>query len=147
MTETSTNAADRLAERVVAAMYERDAASQAIGLEIVEARAGCVKVTMQVRADMLNGHDICHGGFIFAMADSAFAFACNSFNEVTVAAGVTIDFLAPARKGDRLLATATVLSRARRTGLYDVSVTKKDGSLIATFRGRSHQLSGHVVPA
>lgn len=147
MSESSSKAADRLAERVVAAMYERDAASQAIGLEILEARAGCVKVTMQVRADMLNGHDICHGGFIFAMADSAFAFACNSFNDVTVAAGVTIDFLAPARKGDRLIATATVLSRARRTGLYDVTVTRKDGSPVAAFRGRSHQLSGHVVPA
>ena len=109
MSEGNSEAADLLAERVVAAMYERDAASRAIGLEILEARAGQVTVAMQVRADMLNGHAICHGGFIFAMADSAFAFACNSFNDVTVAAGVTIDFLAAAREGDRLIATARVV--------------------------------------
>lgn len=138
---------DALAARVVKAMFERDAASRALGVEILEVRAGYVKVSMPVRQDMVNGHGTCHGGFIFAMADSAFAFCCNSSNDVTVASGATIDFLAPARAGDRLIATAVSLWRARRTGLYEITVTKEDGTPIAAFRGRSHQLQGKVVPA
>ena len=139
-------AAQTLAERTVRAMYERDAASQGLGIEIVEVRPGFVRATMLVRPDMVNGHDIGHGGFIFALADSAFAFACNSYNAITVAAGATIDFLAPARKGDRLTATATELWRSRRTGLYEITVTNQQGTLVALFRGRSHQLKGQVVP-
>ena len=139
--------ANELAARVVRAMLERDAASRGLGVEVQEARAGYVKVAMLVRADMINGHDTCHGGYIFALADSAFAFCCNSFNDITVAAGVTIDFIAPARGGDRLIATATQISRGRRTGLYDVAVTNQGGVLIAAFRGRSHQLKGNLVPA
>jgi acyl-CoA thioesterase len=101
---------------------------------------------MLVREDMVNGHNICHGGFVFTLADSAFAFCCNSYNLVTVAAGATIDFLAPAQIGDRLFATAKELWRSRRTGLYEIEVTNQGGSLVALFRGRSHQLKGNVLP-
>ena len=139
-------AAQRLAERTVREMYARDAASRGLGIEIVEVRPGFVRATMLVRPDMVNGHDLGHGGFIFALADSAFAFSCNSYNAVTVAAGATIDFLAPARKGDRLTATASELWRSRRTGLYEITVTNQDGTVIALFRGRSHQIKGQVVP-
>ena len=138
--------AQMLAERTVRAMYERDAASQGLGIEILEVRPGFVRATMLVRPDMVNGHDIGHGGFVFALADSAFAFACNSYNAVTVAAGATIDFLAPAHKGDRLTATATELWRSKRTGLYEVTVTNQQGTIVALFRGRSHQIKGQVVP-
>jgi|SRR6185295_7671572 len=139
-------AAQALAERVVRAMYERDAASRGLGIEIIEVRPGFVRATMLVRPDMVNGHDIGHGGFIFALADSAFAFSCNSYNTITVAAGATIDFLAPAHQGDRLMATAAELWRSKRTGLYEVTVTNQQGTVIALFRGRSHQLKGPVVP-
>lgn len=146
MEQEAIDTADDLAARVAFAMYERDAASRTLGMELLEVRAGFAKLGMLVRADMVNGHDICHGGLIFSLADSAFAFCCNSFNRVTVAAGATIDFLAPARKSDRLISTATVLWRAKRTGLYEVTVTKEDGSQIAAFRGRSYQLEGQVIP-
>lgn len=135
-----------LAERAVRAMYERDSASRGLGIEIVEVRPGFVRATMLVRPDMVNGHDIGHGGFVFALADSAFAFSCNSYNAITVAAGATIDFLAPARTGDRLTATAAELWRSKRTGVYDITVTNQKGIVIALFRGRSHQLDGQVVP-
>lgn len=145
-TDPSNVTAQALAERVVRAMYERDAASRGLGIEIVEVRPGFVRAAMVVRPDMVNGHDIGHGGFIFALADSAFAFACNSYNAITVAAGATIDFLAPARKGDRLTATATELWRAKRTGLYEITVTNQEGTVVAHFRGRSHQIKGQIVP-
>jgi acyl-CoA thioesterase len=137
--------ADELASRVAKALFERDAASRGLGIEIEEVRAGYVKLSMLVRPEMLNGHDVCHGGFIFAMADSAFAFCCNSFNNNTLASGVTIDFLAPARRGDRLTAVATPIWRSRRIGLFEIVVTKQDGTQIAAFRGRSYQIAGNVV--
>jgi acyl-CoA thioesterase len=137
--------AQKLAERVVQTLFERDRASQALGIEVLEVRPGHIRAAMSVRADMLNGHDTCHGGFVFSLADSAFAFCCNSFNLVTVAAGATIDFLAPARKGDRLVAMARQLWRSKRTGLYEIEVTNQDGAMIALFRGRSHQLQGQVL--
>jgi acyl-CoA thioesterase len=137
--------AQLLAERVTRTLYERDRASQSLGIEILEVRPGFTRAAMSVRPDMVNGHDICHGGFVFTLADSAFAFCCNSFNAVTVAAGATIDFLAPAHKGDRLIATARQLWRSKRTGLYEIEVAKADGTVIALFRGRSHQLKGQIV--
>jgi acyl-CoA thioesterase len=140
------NASQQLAERTVQALYARDAASRGLGIEILEVRPGFIRAAMEIRPDMVNGHDICHGGFVFTLADSAFAFCCNSFNAVTVAAGATIDFLAPARKGDRLMATATQLWRSRRTGLYEITVTNQEGAPIAMFRGRSHQIKGQVIP-
>jgi acyl-CoA thioesterase len=138
--------AQALAERTVRTLFERDRASQALGIEILEVRPGYIRASMQVRPDMLNGHDTCHGGYVFTLADSAFAFCCNSFNAVTVASGATIDFLAPARAGDRLFATARQLWRARRTGLYEIEVRNHQDDLIALFRGRSYQLKGTVLP-
>ena len=134
-----------LAERVAAAMYERDTASKALGMTIVQVTAGHAELTMPVRADMLNGHAICHGGFIFTLADSAFAFACNSYNFNTVASGCGIDFVAPAREGDVLTARARERALAGRTGVYDVEVANQRGETVALFRGKSYRIKGHLV--
>lgn len=124
-------------------MWAADRASRLLGMEIVEVEPGRAKVSMVVRPDMINGWDVCHGGFIASLADSAFALACNSHGEVTVASGFDITFLESAHAGDTLLATAGERSTRGRTGIYDVTVirTDSDGSaLIAEFRGRSHSL-------
>jgi acyl-CoA thioesterase len=134
-----------LAELTAKTMYDSDAASQALGARVVSVGPGEASMSMTVRADMLNGHKTCHGGFIFALADSTFAFACNSRNAVTVAAGCTIDYLAPGFEGDVLTASATEYSLAGRTGVYDVQVTNQDGKRIAIFRGRSYRIKGQVV--
>lgn len=134
-----------LAELTAKSMYERDAASQAIGAKVGSVAPGKAAMTMTVRADMLNGHKTCHGGFIFALADSTFAFACNSRNDVTVASGCTIDYLAPAFEGDVLTAQAHEYSLAGRVGVYDVHVSNQDGKKIAIFRGRSYKIKGQVV--
>jgi len=137
--------AQALAERVAAGMYERDRASQAMGMQIGAIGPGYAELTMTVRADMLNGHAICHGGFIFTLADSAFAFACNSYNLTTVASGCAIDFVAPAREGDVLAAMARERSVSGRTGVYDIEVTNQRGETVAYFRGKSYRIKGHVV--
>jgi acyl-CoA thioesterase len=137
--------AQALAERCAEAMYERDRASQALGMRIVQIAPGFAAMTMTVRADMLNGHATCHGGFIFSLADSAFAFACNSRNLITVAAGCTIEFLAPAREGDVLTATGRERALAGRSGIYDIDVTNAHGATIAVFRGKSARIKGHVI--
>src|SRR4051812_30035660 len=111
-------AAQALAERVAAAMFTRDRASQALGMRIVRVAPGEADLTMTVRGDMVNGHAICHGGYVFTLADSTFAFACNSYNHNTVAQGCAIEYLAPAHEGDVLTATGRERSRARRTGVY-----------------------------
>jgi acyl-CoA thioesterase len=100
---------------------------------------------MTVREDMVNGHGLCHGGLVFALGDSAFAFACNSHNESTVAAAAGIDFLAAARQGDELTAEAAELWRTRRNGLYEITVTNQRGERVALFRGRSYRIDGQVV--
>jgi acyl-CoA thioesterase len=137
--------AQALAERVAAAMYARDLASQVLGMRIVRVGAGCAELSMRVRADMLNGHLTCHGGFIFSLADSAFAFACNSYNLTTVASGCTIEFVAPARENDVLTAFARERSVSGRTGVYDIEVINQDGAAIAFFRGKSYRIKGHVL--
>jgi acyl-CoA thioesterase len=137
--------AQALAERVADGMYSRDRASQALGMKIAKIGPGHAELTMVVRADMLNGHAICHGGFIFSLADSAFAFACNSYNLSTVASGCSIDFVAPARDGDLLTAVAQERSVSGRTGVYDIEVTNQRGETIAFFRGKSYRIKGHVV--
>ena len=137
--------AQALSERVVAGMYARDRASQAMGMKIGAVRPGHAAVSMTVRADMLNGHAICHGGFIFTLADSAFAYACNSYNLTTVASGCAIDFVAPAREGDRLTAVAQERSVSGRTGVYDIEVKNQRGETIAYFRGKSYRIKGHVI--
>jgi acyl-CoA thioesterase len=135
----------QLAEQVAQSLYALDKASQALRIRIVEVRPGYAQLSMEVRADMVNGHRICHGGMVFTLADSAFAFACNSHNENTVAAAASIDFLAPSHQGDELTATATEVWRSRRNGIYDVTVTNQEGTRIALFRGRSARIDGHVV--
>jgi acyl-CoA thioesterase len=137
--------AQALAERVAAGMYARDRASQAMGMQISAIGPGYAELTMTVRPDMLNGHAICHGGFIFTLADSAFAFACNSYNLTTVASGCAIDFVAPAREGDVLAAMARERSVSGRTGVYDIEVTNQRGETVAYFRGKSYRIKGHVI--
>lgn len=134
-----------LARQVGEAMFSRDPASSSLGMELLEIRPGYARMSMPVRADMLNGHAICHGGFVFMLADSAFAFACNSYNNVTVGAGCTIDYLAPVREGDLLVAEAVEVSLSGKTGIYDVSVRIADGHTVALFRGKSHRIAGHLV--
>ena len=122
-------------------MFGDDQASQSLGMQLLEVTPGAARLQMTVTAAMLNGHGMCHGGMIFALADSAFAFACNSHGEVTVAAAGSIEFLAPARAGERLIAEARELWRAGRNGLYDVAVTNAAGTVVAQFRGRSRRIT------
>ena len=128
--------ADGVRERLFAA----DRASRGLGMRIVDMAPGTATLAMPVRNDMLNGHGTCHGGFVAALADSAFAFACNSHGEPTVAAGFTVDFIAPGRVGDVLTARCTEVARAGRSGVYDAEVTNQRGERVAVFRGRSHTL-------
>ena len=137
--------AQALAERVAQAMYEQDRASQGMGMRIASVGPGRAVLTMRVRPDMVNGHAICHGGVIFTLADSAFAFACNSYNRNTVAQGCSIEFLAPAHDGDVLTASAEERSLAGRTGVYDIVVRNDRDQTIALFRGKSYRIQGHVV--
>jgi acyl-CoA thioesterase len=137
--------AQATAEKVRDVMLADDAASRMLGLQITEVAPGRAVATMTVRPDMLNGFAICHGGLIATLADSAFAFACNSRNALTVASGFGIDILKSARLGDVLTATATETSLAGRTGLYDITVTNQRGELVAVFRGRSHRLGERKV--
>ena len=136
-----------VAEASARAMYEQDRASQSLGMRIVEVRPGYARLAMKVREDMVNGHQICHGGLIFTLADSAFAFACNTYDLVTVAAAGTIEFLLAGRLGDELTATAEERTRTKRTGVYDVSVHNQRGECVALFRGRSHQIGGSITAA
>ncbi len=131
---------DELAGRCAAAMWAQDRASQQLGMSPPVVGPGRASLTMRVREDMVNGQGNCHGGVLATLADSAFAFACNTYDEVTVAAGFDIVFVAPARLGDQLTATALERARFGRSGLYDVSITRADGELVAEFRGRSRSL-------
>ena len=143
--ERSPQEAQALAERVAAAMFARDPASRGLGMRIESVGPGRAELSMTVRADMLNGHGICHGGFIFLLADSTFAFACNSYNRNTVAQGCSIDYIAPAYEGDLLRATGIERSRSGRTGVYDIEVRDPRGRTIALFRGKSYRIDGYVV--
>ena len=134
-----------LAELAGKAMFERDPASQALGMTLDEIRPGYARMSMPVRGDMLNGHGTCHGGYVFMLADSAFAFACNSRNYATVGAGCSIDYIAPARAGDLLTADAVEQALTGKTGVYDITVTNQEGRKVALFRGKSHRVGGHVV--
>ena len=135
----------QLAERVRDAMLADDHASRLLGLRAVSVGPGKAVFEMVVRQDMLNGHAICHGGLIATLADSTFAFACNAYNALTVAAGFSIDLLAPARLGDVLTATCTERAKTGRTGVYDTEVCNQRGERIALFRGRSHTALGKPV--
>ena len=142
MADDTARSAQETAERVRAGMLHNDRATQALGMQISDMQPGAATLTMTVRDDMLNGHDTCHGGLIAALADSAFAFACNSHGDLTVASGFAIDLLAPSRRGDVLTARCTEVSKTGRTGVYDVDVTNQRGERIAVFRGRSHTMKG-----
>lgn len=145
MNDTTTPQA--LAEQVRDHMQRHDRALQSLGMVVEAVGPGRATVSMTVREDMLNGFAICHGGLIATLADTAFAYACNAANELTVASGFSIDIVAPGRPGDRLTARAEELSRSGRTGLYDIAVQNQDGTRIAHFRGRSHTMKGRpVVP-
>ncbi len=124
------------------AMWRNDRASKSLGMQVLAIGPGSATLCMSVRDDMLNGHDICHGGFIATLADGAFALACNSYNEVTVAAGFDVNLIAAGRLGDVLTATASEVSKAGRTGVYDVSVKNQLGQAVAAFRGRSYSVKG-----
>ena len=145
MSKSGGDEAQRVAERSAQALYERDRASQALGMRLLEVRPGRARVVMTVRPDMVNGHDVCHGGIVFALAYSAFACACKSSNESTVAAAGAIDYLAAARAGDELTAQACELWRTRRNGIYEISVTNQRGERVALFRGRSYRIDGQVT--
>lgn len=147
MTDKHLNKAEAqaLAESVAESMWARDRATNALGMKIEEVRPGYARISMVVRGDMVNGHHICHGGLIFTLADSAFAYACNSYNKNTVASACNIDFLAPGREGDTLDAEAIEQSQAGRTGVYDVTVRDSAGKTIALFRGKSYRISGEVI--
>lgn len=137
--------AQALADATAEAMWSRDRAAQALGMRIVRVGPGSALLTMAVRSDMVNGHHICHGGMIFSLADTAFAYACNSYNKNTVASACHIDFLAPAKEGDMLEADAVEQSASGRTGVYDVTVRTAHGRTVALFRGKSYRISGEVI--
>ena len=139
-------AADRLAQACAEAMWQDDSASQHLGMRIEHVAAGTAQLTMTVRDYMTNGHGTCHGGYIFTLADSAFAFACNGYNRRTVAQHCSITFLSPVMEGERLTARATEVSRIGRSGLYDIRVTRESGAVVAEFRGHSRTVEGTHLP-
>jgi acyl-CoA thioesterase len=141
-------AADTLAQRVAQGMYARDvAARETMGIEIVAATEGSATLRMVVRELHLNGHAVCHGGFIFTLADTTFAYACNSRNHVTLAASAMIDFLKPARAGDVLTCVGVEQWAEGRHGVYNMTVSNQRGEVVALFRGKSAQIGGSVLPA
>jgi acyl-CoA thioesterase len=138
-------AAVNLASQCAQAMFSRDRASLGLGMRLIAVAPGSATVAMSVRADMIQGHGTCHGGFIFALADSAFAIACNTYNQATVGLGCSIDYVAPARLADTLTASCVQQSRSGRTGNYDVRVENQTGQLVALFHGKSYKVQGTVL--
>jgi acyl-CoA thioesterase len=137
---------DDIARACAQAMWKEDDASKGLGMEILEVKPGRATLAMTIRPHMVNGQRIAHGGFIFTLADSAFAFACNTHNERVVAAQGSITFIRPGKLGDRLIAEAREISRSGRSGIYDVTVTSGE-SVIAEFRGHSRSIGGTWLPA
>lgn len=134
-----------LARACADAMWKDDAASQSLGMSLVSVAPGQAVITMTVTERMVNGHKICHGGYIFTLADSAFAFACNTYNQRTVAQHCAVTFLASAKLGDKLVARAIERQRSGRSGIYDVTVTREDGNVIAELRGHSRTIEGELI--
>lgn len=126
-------------------MWRNDSASQHLGMQIDVSAAGKATASFTVRDMMVNGHGVCHGGYIFTLADSAFAFSCNTYNVVTFASSAAIEFVRPARTGDVLSAVAEERHRGGRTGIYDVTVSNQSGELVAIFRGRSHATRSAIL--
>lgn len=123
------------------AMRAADVAARSVGIELLEVKVGHARATMRVSEQMINGHGLCHGGYVFLLADTAFAYACNSHGPVTVASGADIVFVAPAHLHDLLFVEARERVRYGRSGVYDVTVTREDGEVVAEFRGRSRALA------
>jgi acyl-CoA thioesterase len=138
--------ATALARACAEVMWAQDVASRGLGMRLISVEPGRAVLSMMVSDTMINGHGMCHGGFIFMLADSAFAAACNSYNRRAVGQHCAITFLSPARSGDRLVARAVERSRAGRSGLYDVTVTGEEGPVIAEFRGHSRMIDGEIIP-
>lgn len=132
------------AEKASAAMFEQDIASREMGMKITSIAPGAATMTMRVAQNMINGAGICHGGFIFSLADSAFAFACNSYNRLTVAQQNQITYISPGRVNELLTASAVETALSGRSGVYDVTVTGEDGRIVATMRGLSRTIKGHL---
>lgn len=145
MSDTAPADAERLAHAAGASMYARDRATRKLGIELVEVRPGYARMSMKVEPWMLQGHDVCHGGLLFTLADTAMAFASNSRNEAHLALNANIDFLRPVQGGDVLTATAVEGDRTRRTGLYDVTVVNTAGKPVCRFRGRTFGVGGAVI--
>jgi acyl-CoA thioesterase len=143
---TQTMTAQKMAEACAKAMWDGDNASSGLGMTLIAVAPGQSVVTMPITKAMVNGHGTCHGGYIFTLADSAFAFACNSYNQRTVAQHCSITFLAPGKLGDMLTARATELSRTGRSGIYDIMVSNQDGTTIAIFRGHCRTIKGEILP-
>ncbi len=137
---------EETARACAARMLEKDAASAGLGIGLVDVGPGSATLSMRVRADMLNAHGLCHGGFIFTLADSAFAYACNSRDVSTLAQQCSINFLAPGREGDVLEARAREVALAGRSGVYDVTILRQGGETIAEFRGLSRAIGGNPLP-
>lgn len=135
-----------LAQACADAMWADDNASRHLGMEMVNVTPGHATLAMTVGPQMVNGHKTCHGGYIFTLADSAFAFACNSYNQRCVAQHTSITFIRPAFEGDRLTATGREVSRTSRSGIYDITVTNQDGKPIGEFRGHSRAIDGTLLP-
>lgn len=127
-----------LAKQCRDTMYAADAAVRALEISVEVTDVGKAEATFSIRPEMLNGHDVCHGGYLFTLADTAFAYACNSYNRVTLAAAASIEFLRPVRLAERIVATARERHRGGRTGIYDVVLVNQAGEEVALFRGRSH---------
>jgi acyl-CoA thioesterase len=145
MSDITRQETDDLAGQVARSMFAEDNAAQALGIEIEKTAQGYARLSMTVRNDMINGHETCHGGMIFALADTAFAYACNSRNVATVAGGCSIEFIRPGKLGDRLTAEATEVAQGQRMGVYDVKISNQDKKLIAIFRGKSVGLGRPVI--
>jgi acyl-CoA thioesterase len=139
--------AQTLAEQCAQAMYARDRASQTAGMTIDEVAPGYARMSMTLLPQMMNGHDIAHGGAIFALADSSFAFACNSRNVPSVAQHCSITYISPGREGEKLVAECKEMNLTGRYGIYDVTITGGDGRIVALFRGHSAAIRGTVLPA
>ena len=133
-------------QEIADAMYKRDHAARALGIQIVAVNLGSATTSMLVRQDMVNGHNICHGGYMALLCDTAFAYACNSGNLNTVASGFSIEILAPATLGDTLVAVAVEQAQRGRQGVYDIKLTNQNGDVIGLFRGKSARIAGEVIP-
>jgi acyl-CoA thioesterase len=136
----------KIARACADAMWAQDAASRGLGMELVAIEPGVAVLAMSIKDAMVNGHGVCHGGYIFALADSAMAFASNTHNQPALAQHCSISFVASARRGDRLVARATERMRAGRSGIYDVTITREEGFVIAEFRGHTRTIEGEIVP-